>query len=108
MLLSANIICPFRLLGPFHRGGDDLGVSADPVGLLDKLAARDLVDLDPAAALVILGRDLERRHQPAKTKIPNLFEALLDVLAGWFLAAGHLEGMADRLDMQRRPQNAAV
>src|SRR4029453_1492819 len=108
MLLSASMTYPFRLLGLFHRGRDDLGVGAAPVGLLDEFAPLDRVALAPAPPLVILAGDLERRHQSAETEILNLFETLLDVLAGRFLAAGHLEGMADRLDMQRRPQNAAI
>ena len=50
-----------RSFGLSDRLGDDLGVSAEPVCLFDKLAARDLEDLHPAAALVVGRRHFERR-----------------------------------------------
>src|SRR5947207_2508676 len=38
-----------ELFGLLYRLGDHLRISVDPVGLLDELAALDLVDLHPAA-----------------------------------------------------------
>src|SRR5215207_836447 len=108
MLLSASIKPPRCLLRLLDRRGDDVREAAEPLGFLDELAALDLEDLHPAAALVVFGVDLERRDQPAETEIPDLLEALLDVLALRRLAAGRLDRVAHRLDMHGGPQDAAV
>src|SRR3954470_12877029 len=70
---------------------DDLAIGAEPVSVGYELAALDSEDLDPAAALVVLRRDLERRHQPAERKVLDLLEPLLDILPGRRFAAGQLQ-----------------
>src|SRR6266581_6468554 len=109
MLLSASIgrASPRFLFGFFDRGGDDIRIAAEPLGLLDELAAFDLEDLDKSAAFMVRRGDLERRHQPAEADILDRLEALLHVLAGRLLAAIRLDRIADRLDMECRPQQAA-
>src|SRR5215207_2694417 len=97
-----------RLFGLLDLGGDDLRIGADPFGLLDELAALDLVDLHPAAAFVILRGHGERRHDAAERELLDRLEALLDLLAGRLLAAIRLHRVADRLDVQRRIQDAAI
>src|ERR1700737_4859999 len=111
MLLSASIVSasnPARLFGLGNSLGDDLRVAAEPLGLLDELAALDLEDLHPAAAFVVRRGHLERWHQAAEAEIVDLLEALLHILAGWLLAAVCFERIADRLDMDGGPQDAAV
>src|SRR6267143_262630 len=100
MLLSASIRRPLRLLRLFDRGGDDLWVAAEPLGLLDELAALDLEDLDEPAAFMVRRGDLERRHQPAEAEILDRLEALLHILAGRLFPAIRLDRIADRLDME--------
>src|SRR5438270_1696005 len=95
----------FRLL---DCGGNDLGIAAEPLGLLDELAALDLENLHPAAALVVLRGDLERRNQALEGEIVYLFEALLDILAGRLPAARCLDRIADRLDVKRRVEDCTV
>src|SRR6266404_5725417 len=85
-----------------------LRIGAEPVGLLNEFAALDLEDLDPSAALMVGCSHLERRNQAAEVEVVDLLEALLDVLARKFLAAGRFEGVAHRLDMDGRPEDAAV
>ena len=81
-----------------HRHSDFFTVLATtsgkprkPFGFLDELAALDLKDLDPAAAFVVLGVTFKRRHQAAQGEVPDLLEALFDVLAGRLLAAVELK-----------------
>src|ERR1700730_12349899 len=100
MLLSASIVSALnraRLFGLGDRLGDGLRIPAEPLGLLDELAAFDLEDLHPAAAFMVGGSDLERRHQAAEAEIVDLLEAALDLLAGRLFAAVCFEGVADRL-----------
>src|ERR1700739_4602110 len=97
-----------RSLGLFDRCRDHLRIGADPLGLLDEFAALGLVDLHPAAALVVGRGDVERRHQPAEGEIVDRLEPLLDLFTGRLLAAIRLDRVADRLDMERRDQEAAV
>src|SRR6266699_1549437 len=108
MLLSSSIRWALRLLGLLDRGGDDIRIAAEPLGLLDELAALDLKDLDKSAAFMVRRGDLERRHQPAEAEILDRLEALLHVLAGRLLAAVRLDRIANRLDMEGRPQQSAV
>src|SRR6266702_1689595 len=108
MLLSASIRWALRLLGLFDRGGDDIGIAAEPLGLLDELSALDLEDLDKSAAFMVRRGDLERRHQPAEAEILDRLEALLHILAGRLLPAVRLDRIANRLDMEGRPQQSAV
>src|SRR5947207_14800644 len=60
----------------------DVLIRGEPIGLLHELAALDLPDLDEPAALVILRRHLQRRHEPTEREVVDLLEALLHVLAG--------------------------
>src|SRR6266542_3104435 len=106
MLLSASI-GRLPLFGLLDGGGDDLRIAAEPIGLLHELAALDLEDLDKSAAFMVRRGDLERRHQPAEAEILDRLEALLHILAGRLLAAVRFERIADRLDMEGCPQQAA-
>src|SRR5882724_934770 len=108
MLLSASIRWALLLLGFFDRGGDDIRVAAEPLGLLDKLATLDLEDLDESAAFMVRRGDLERRHQTTKAEILDRLEALLHILAGRLLPAVRFDRVADRLDMEGRPQQTPV
>src|SRR5882724_13141644 len=111
MLLSASIQSASnrtRLLGLGDRRSDDFRVAAEPLGLLDELAALDLEDLHPAAALMVGRRDVERRQQAAEAEIVDLLEALFDIIAGRRFAAIGLERIAGRLDMDGGPQEATV
>src|SRR6266699_4756370 len=108
MLLSASIRCALLLLGLLDRGGDDIGIAAEPLGLLDELSALDLEDLDKSAAFMVRRGDLERRHHPAEAEILDRLEALLHILAGRLLSAVGLDRIANRLDMEGRPQQSAV
>src|SRR6266571_4763964 len=108
MLLSASIRWALRLLGLLDRGGDDIGIAAEPLGLLDELSALDLEDLDKSAAFMVRRGDLERRNQTAEAEILDRLEALLHILAGRLLPAVCLDRVADRLDMEGRPQQATV
>src|SRR6266568_1883080 len=108
MLLSASIGQALLLLGLLDRGGDDIRIAAEPLGLLDELAALDLKDLDKSAAFMVRRGDLERRHQPAEAEILDRLEALLYILAGRLLPAIRFDRIANRLDMEGRPQHAAV
>src|SRR6266571_4574787 len=108
MLLSASITRLLRLFGLFDRLGNDLRKGTEPVGLLDELAALDLKDLDPAAALVIGRGDLQGRYQPAEAEVLDRLEALLDLFAGRLLAAIRLDRVAGRLGVKSGPQYATV
>src|SRR5947199_7118349 len=103
MLLSASIGRALLLFRFFDRGGDDLRIAAEPLRLLDELAALDLEDLDKSAAFMVRRGNLERRHQTAEAEILDRLEALLHILAGRLLAAVGLDRVADRLDMEGRP-----
>src|SRR5436853_4575605 len=103
MLLSASIGRALLLFGLFNRGGNDLRIAAEPLGLLDELAALDLEDLDKSTAFMIRRGDLEGRHQTTEAEIIDRLEALLHVLASWLLPAIRFDCIANRLDVQRRP-----
>src|SRR5437773_11428739 len=107
MLLSASMRRALRLFGLFDRGGDDIRIAADPLGLLNNLAALDLEDLDKSAAFMVRRVDLERRHQPAEAEVLDRLEALLYILAGRLLPAVRFDRIANRLDMEGRPEHAA-
>src|SRR6516225_11811483 len=96
------------LFGFLDCSGHDFRVSAEPVRLLDELAALDLKNLHPAAAFVVARGDLERRDQAAKREVVDRLEARFDVFAGRGLAAGRLKGVARRLDVERRPEDPKV
>ena len=87
---------------------DHVAVGLEPVAVLDELAALDGPDLHPAAALVVLGRDLHGRHHAAEREVLDRLHALLHVLAGWAGAALGLDGVADRLDVQGGDHHAAI
>src|SRR5260221_13226620 len=99
---------PDRATPPWRPPGDDLRIGAEPVGLLDELAALDLEDLHPATAFMVGSVDLERRNQTAEAEIVDRFEAFLHIFPGRLLAARRLERIADRLDMDGGPKDAAV
>src|SRR5260370_23138281 len=90
------------------RRGDKLRIGAVPVGLLYAFAAFSLEDLHPATAFMVGSVDLERRNQTAEAEIVDRFEAFLHVFSGRLLAARRLERIADRLDMDGGPKDAAV
>src|SRR5215813_14301455 len=80
---------PFLESGSLLDGGGRLDVLGDhvrvgrvPVGDLLELSALDLPDLHESAALVVGGRDLEGRHQPAQGEVVDLLEAGLGVDSG--------------------------
>src|SRR5712691_3835380 len=108
MLLSASIRWALRLLGLLDRGGDDIRIAAEPLSLLDELAALDLEDLDKSAAFMVRRGDLERRDQTTEAEILDRLKALLDILAGRLLPAVGFERIADRLDMEGRPQQTPI
>src|SRR5438552_12624609 len=108
MLLSASIRWALLLFGLFDGGGDDLRIAAEPLGLLDELAALDLEDLYISAALVVGRGDLERWNQTTEAEILDRLEAILHILAGRLLPAVRFERIANRLDMDGGPQHAAV
>src|SRR6266852_399565 len=108
MLLSASIGWALPLLGFLDRGGDNIWVAAEPLGLLDELTALDLEDLDKPAAFMVRRGDLEGRHQTTEAEIIDRLEALLYILAGRLLPAVRVDRIANRLDMEGRPQQAAV
>src|ERR1700736_1053119 len=95
---------PVRANASLRRGdrlGQHLGITAEPLGLLDELAALDLEDLHPTAAFVVGGGDLHGRDETTEGEVLDRLEALAHVLAGRPLAALRLDGVADRLDVQR-------
>src|SRR4029077_17488797 len=96
------------LFGLGDRRSDDFRVAPEPLGLLDELAAVDLEDLHPAAALMVGRRDIERRQQAAEAEIVDLLEALFDIIPGRRFAAIGFERIAGRLDMDGGPQEATV
>src|SRR5690242_14617800 len=106
MLLSASIshLAPVvaRLFGVLHRVLDDVAIGLHPVRLLDELAALDLEDLHPTAAFVLRRRDRQRWHESAEVELLDALKALLDILALGRLAAGQLQRVLQRLDMNRR------
>src|SRR5438309_364206 len=106
MLLSASIRWSLLLFGLFDRGGDDFRIAAEPLGLLDELAALDLEDLDEPAALMVRRSDLEGRHQATEAEIIDRLEALLHILTGRRLPAIRLDRIANGLDMEGRPEHA--
>src|SRR5436309_11479387 len=61
--------------------GHHLGIRLEPVRDPHPLAAAHLPDLHQAAALVVGGRDLERRHEASEGEALDLLEASLHVLA---------------------------
>src|SRR5580704_19169947 len=103
MLLSASI----SLFRGLDRVLDDIAIVAEPAGRLDELAALDLKDLHPAAAFVVGRGDVERRDEASKGVVDRL-QALFDVVPSRLLAAVRLQGTADRIDIDRRLQQAAV
>src|SRR6478735_1789088 len=87
---------------------DRRAIALEPVLGPDQLAALDGPDLHPAATLVVGRRELHRRQQAAQREALDLLHALLDVLAVRLGAALGLDGVAQRLDLNRRRHDAAV
>src|SRR2546422_1221696 len=87
---------------------DHIVVGAEPVGHLHELPALDLIDLDQPAALVVIRRDLERRHESAQREARDLLEPFLHVLAGDPPVGLGLERVPHRLDLDSRPHDTAV
>src|SRR3954454_18057032 len=110
MLLSASIRIASRLeyLRPGDRLLDHLAIGAEPVAVGHELAALDGEDPDPAAALVVIRGDFERREEAAERKVLDLLSPLLYVVTGRLLAAVQLQRLADRLDLHRRLQQPAI
>src|ERR1700730_18701390 len=76
--LRSRVTAPSGILlggGRLDVFGHHVGVGRVPVGDLLELAALHLPDLDETAALVISGRDLERRNHPAEGEVGVLLEA---------------------------------
>src|SRR2546422_4690778 len=87
---------------------DHIVVGTEPVGHLRELPALDLIDLDQPAALVVIRRDLERRHESAQREARDLLKPFLHVLAGDPPAGPRLARVPHRLDLDGRPDDAAV
>src|SRR4029079_8404519 len=86
---------------------DHVAVGLEPVAIFDQLAILGGQDLHPAAALVVLTRDLHVWYQPAQRESLDGFHAVPDVLGAWLGAALGLDGIARGLDMDRGNHNAA-
>src|SRR5437016_2661614 len=106
--ITANYRSPAHSFRFLDSVSYHLGIGPEPIGFLDELAVAHLEHLDPAAALMVLTGDFERRDQTSQCEVLDLLEALLDVLTCGWLAAGRLESIADRLNVNRGPQNAAI
>src|SRR5205823_2521497 len=104
------LCCSLRLLllGFFDCCGHNFRVAAEPVGLSDELAVVRLENLYPAAAFMVGRSDLQWWKQAAQRQIVDLLETILYIRAGRLLPAISLDGVADRLDMDRRIEDAAV
>src|SRR5215831_6829030 len=87
---------------------EHLGIGAEPVGLLDELAALDLEDLHPAATLVVGSAEFHWRDEATQGYVVDRLEALLHVVAGRLRAAFGLNRVANGLDMNRADQEAAI
>src|SRR5438309_1793964 len=83
MLLRLSICGrPGWLLRLLDGLGHHLRIGLEPVRDPRPLAAPHLPDLHQASALVVRGRDLERRHQASEREASDLLEPLLPVLGG--------------------------
>src|SRR6516162_8523799 len=98
----------YGLLRLLYRGRHHFRIPAEPVRLLDELAVMDLEDLYPSAAFVVGGCDLERRNEAAQGEDMDLLEAVLHICSGRLFAARRLQRVADRLDVERRVEDATV
>src|SRR5262249_39962813 len=87
---------------------EHLGIGAEPVGLLDELAALDLEDLHPAATLVVRSAEFHWRYEATQGYVVDRLEALLHVVAGRLCAAFGLNRVANGLDMNGADQEAAI
>src|SRR5215470_3492673 len=90
------------------RLGEHLRIAAEPVGLLDELAALDLEDLHPAATLVVRSAEFHWRDKATQGYVVDRLEALLHVVAGRLCAAFGLNRVANGLDMNGADQEAAI
>src|SRR5437870_7668431 len=109
MLLRLSMCrSPGRLLRLLDGLGHHLGIGLEPVRDPRPLAAPHLPDLHQAAAFVVRGRDLERRHQSSQGEAFDLLESLLHVLAGDLAVRPRLQGVPDRLHVERGDQDTPV
>src|SRR6266850_8340784 len=88
--------------------GHDVLVGGEPVGYPYELAVLHLPDLYEPATLMVGRGDLERRHQPAQGEVRDLLESVLGVDARDLAVGLGLQRVADRLDVQRADEHAAV
>src|SRR2546423_14430105 len=61
--ITANYRSPAHSFRFLDSVSYHLGIGPEPIGFLDELPITHLEHLDPAAALMILARDFERRDQ---------------------------------------------
>src|SRR6266851_3539420 len=87
---------------------DHRAIALEPVLHLHELAALDGPDLHPATAFMVGGGDLHRWYEAAQGEALDRLHALLDLLRGRHGAALRLDGIAQRLDVDRRMQDTAV
>src|SRR5216684_6454429 len=87
---------------------DHRAIALEPVLHLHELAALDGPDLHPAAAFMVGRAELHRRNEAAQGEALDRFHAFLYVLAGGRGTTLGFNSVADRLDVQRRAQDAAV
>lgn len=87
---------------------DHVRVGLEPIGHPDEGAALHLPDLHPAAALVVLGGDLDRRNEAAEREVLDVLEPGLHVGTGDRSVGFGAQRVADGLHGQRRLQHSAV
>src|SRR6187549_1277620 len=105
---SRPLLSATRLVRSDEVPVDHVSIGAEPVAILDELAALDRPDLDPAAALMVGRGNLHRRHHATQAEALDGLHTLLHVLAGRFCAALGLDRIANGLGMDRRGHDAAI
>src|SRR3972149_2426267 len=86
----------------------NLWIGLVPVREPHELAPLRLVDLNPAAPLVVVRRELDGRDDATERDALDLLEAGLHILAGDLAVGLRLQGIPDRLDLEGRPHDAPV